>query len=150
MLTQQEFETILDDTSKVIQGDIEWQEDEDHSPSVEFRVEIVSSAGWPLFVKGSYNRDVKALTFAIIFQRSARIYALDLGKKHRNPDGIEVGEKHKHRWSERFRDKEAYEPPDITATTDRPLDVWQQFCVEAKIQHLGAMKPPVERRLFDA
>jgi hypothetical protein len=54
-LTNTEFEAILEDPSKRIDRDISWQEDEDHSPSVEFRAEIQSEAGWPLFVRGSYN-----------------------------------------------------------------------------------------------
>jgi len=44
-LTNTEFETVLSDTTKRIDGDIAWQEDEDHSPCVEFRAEIQSEAG---------------------------------------------------------------------------------------------------------
>ena len=32
-----EFEALINDAAKRIVGDIAWQEDEDHSPSVEFR-----------------------------------------------------------------------------------------------------------------
>ena len=46
-LTNTEFQTILNDTSKRIDEDIVWQEDEDHSPSVEFRVEVETDDGWP-------------------------------------------------------------------------------------------------------
>jgi len=141
---------ILDDTSKVIHGNIDWIEDEYRSPSVEFRAEIQSEAGYPLFVKGSYNRRIKAVTFAMIYQRSARIYALDLGKDHRNPDGTQVGPKHKHRWCEDFRDKEAYVPANITATAENPVEVWSQFCQEANLRHEGTMRPPADGRLFDA
>ncbi|MGH8191833.1 MAG: DUF6978 family protein, partial [Rhodanobacteraceae bacterium] len=42
-----------------------------------------------------------------------RIYGLDLGKDHHNPQCNQVGEKHKHRWTDQYRDKEAYEPRDI-------------------------------------
>ena len=55
-LTNAEFDTILDDLSKRIGGDIVWREDEDHSPSVEFRAEIQSDMGWPLFVRGATIR----------------------------------------------------------------------------------------------
>ena len=41
-LTSAEFEAILDDTSKRIDGDIAWQEDEDHSPCVDFRAEVTT------------------------------------------------------------------------------------------------------------
>ena len=63
-LTQSEFETILDDATKCIEVDIAWQEDEDHSPTVEFRAEIQSDAGWPWFVVGSYNPLLPVLTEA--------------------------------------------------------------------------------------
>jgi len=54
-VNQAEFEALLDDPTKVIAGDIRWVDDEDHSPSVEFRVEVDSEAGHPIFIHGSYN-----------------------------------------------------------------------------------------------
>ena len=48
LLTDREFASILADETKRIQDDIAWREDEDHSPAVEFRVEIESMNGWPL------------------------------------------------------------------------------------------------------
>lgn len=141
-MTEAEFAAILEDHSKAIDGDIEWSRDEDHSPAVEFRVEVISDAGWPLILCGSYNGLAHALTYALIHRGTGRIYALDLGKDHRNPTGELIGEKHKHRWTERFRDKEAYVPTDITALVNQPVDVWVQFCSEAKITHRGALKQP--------
>ncbi len=49
-MIQNEFEMLISDTTKRIAGDISWTEDEDHSPSVEFRVEVESDAGYPIFV----------------------------------------------------------------------------------------------------
>ncbi|MGH8190537.1 MAG: DUF6978 family protein, partial [Rhodanobacteraceae bacterium] len=74
-----------------------------------------------------------------------RIYGLDLGKDHHNPQCNQVGEKHKHRWTDQYRDKEAYEPRDITASATDPVTVWTQFCKEAKIAHHGQMMPPPPR-----
>ncbi|HQU47483.1 MAG TPA: hypothetical protein PK867_32060, partial [Pirellulales bacterium] len=141
-LSQSEFETILADATKAIRGDIEWIDDEDHSPAVEFRAEVVSEAGFPLFIRGSYNRLAQTLTYALIHRAAGRIYALDLGKDHHNPDCQNVGEKHKHRWKEQVRDKEAYVPGDITAPASDPRAVWQQFCTEAAIDHQGHMHDP--------
>ncbi len=73
---------------------------------------------------------------------AGRIYALDLGADHHNPDCNRIGEKHKHRWTETFRDKQAYVPKDITEPWDRPIEVWNQFCTEARIHHTGRMEPP--------
>lgn len=141
-LTNAEFEALIADTTKRIEGDIMWTGDEDHSPSVEFRAEILSDTGYPLFVRGSFNPLVPAVTFALIHKGVGRIYGLDMGKDHRNPDNNRTGDKHKHRWTERFRDKEAYVPPDITALASSPVEAWSQFCAEAAITHRGTMHPP--------
>jgi hypothetical protein len=81
-LSDAEFDAILTDCTKLIEGDIVWQEDEDHSPSLEFKVEIATAGGWPLFMKGTYNPLVPAISYALISKTSGRIYALDLGKGH--------------------------------------------------------------------
>lgn len=140
-LRQEDFESILAD-AKTIDGDIIWQEDEDHSPAVEFRADVHSTDDWTLFVCGSYNTLLHLLSYVLILTGTGRIYALDLGKDHRNPDGTHTGDKHKHRYDERYRDKVAYVPEDITATASEPLKVWQQFCQEAKIIHNGVMHAP--------
>lgn len=141
-LTQTEFETLIADSSKRIVGDIFWQPDEDHSHCVEFKADIESDAGWPLSVRGSYNHIISSLTYTLVLKTDGRIYGLDLGKDHKNPDNIRVGEKHKHRWTEQFRDKEAYVPDDITAPANDPVAVWRQFCEEAEITHNGILHPP--------
>ena len=141
-MTQAELEALLADTSKHVMGDITWLSDEDHSPTVEFRAEVGSDAGYPLFVKGSYNGLARTLTYALIHRGSGRIYALDLGKEHHNPSCSHVGEVHKHRWAEQTRDKEAYAPSDITAAVTAPVTVWRQFCVEARLDHHGLMHDP--------
>ncbi len=53
-----------------------------------------------------------------------------MGKDHHNPSCVNIGEKHKHRWNEQLRDKDAYVPEDITASVTDPVAVWQQFCTE--------------------
>ncbi len=141
-MKQQDFDVLLADTTKEINGPIEWNKDDDHYPSVEFRIEVVSQPKYPIFVKGSYNQLAQTLTYALIHQRYGRIYALDLGKDHHNPTCSTVGRKHKHRWTELFRDKEAYVPDDITAMINDPVDVWFQFCKEAFLMHNGVMYPP--------
>ena len=146
-MIQSEFEMLIADATKRITSDIDWSEDEDHSPTVEFRIDVESDAGYPIFVKGSYNAAALTLTYALIHRGSGRIYALDLGKDHHNPACPYVGEKHKHRWNETLRDKEASVPPDITAPVNDPVAVWKQFCQEAKIQHRGRMSPPPQQQL---
>ena len=141
-LTDGEFTSILNDDTKRIDGDVNWVEDEDHSPAFEFRVNVTSESGWPLFVKGRFNSLAGTLTYALILTTVGRIYGLDLGKDHHNPHCEQVGEKHKHRWSERYSDKEAYVPHDVKALVSDPVSVWQEFCIEAGIHHDGVMSRP--------
>jgi hypothetical protein len=149
-ITQNEFEAILTDTSKRIDSDINWKNDEDHSPAVEFRVPVHCTNGYPLFVNGRYNGLARTLSFHLIHSGTGRIYGLDLGADHHNPQCNHVGEKHKHKWSDACADKEAYVPPDITAQIGNPVLVWQQFCTEAKIIHNGSLDnpPPAQEELF--
>ncbi len=86
-MTQDEFEELINDTSKQINQDISWLESLEHSPTVEFRAEVDSDESYPLFVKGSYNKMIDALTYTLIHRSFGRIYGLDFGKDHRNPDG---------------------------------------------------------------
>lgn len=141
-MIQADFETLLADPTKRIVGEISWVDDEDHSPAVEFRVEVESALGYPIFIKGSYNQLAATVSYTLIHRASGRVYALDLGKDHHNPDCQYVGDVHKHRWNEPVRDKEAYVPADITAPAADPVAVWHQFCTEANIQHDGVMQQP--------
>ena len=144
MITQQEFESILADGTKWIDGDISWREDEDHSPAREFRVRVVSETGWPLTAIGWYNPLSRKLSFTLRHDAGRRILGLDLGKvAHHNPTCEFLNGTHKHRWTDDFKDKKAYAPDDITAQWDEPAAAWEQFCFEARITHKGALHAPV-------
>ena len=140
-LSDTEFAAILSDT-KWIEGDIIWQEDEDHSPAREFRVQVISNGGWDIFVEGRYNRRASKLVYPLTLRTDGRIFGLCMGNDHHNPQCNQVGPKHMHRWTEQYRDKEAYVPSTITASLRDPVTVWQQFCAEAGITHNGRMFPP--------
>ena len=140
-MTQQEFETIISDDTKEISEDIVWKDDY-HPMAKVFRIGVNSAPGYPISVNGWYNPLSGKLSYAIIHRIMGRIYALDLGADHRNPDGKLVGEKHKHRWQEGFRDTEAYVPADITEPWNRSVEVWMQFCNEANLRHSGIMLEP--------
>ena len=141
-ISQQDFESILADDTKQVTGDITWTDDDDHSPALEFRAEVESDTAYSLFVVGKYNPLAGKLSYAFIRRGVGRIYALDLGSEHRNPDGRKVGEMHKHKWRHGYRENFAYIPSDITQPWDRPIEVWNQFCAQAKLHHNGAMRPP--------
>jgi hypothetical protein len=146
-MTQAEFEALLADNTKRIEEDISWQEDEDHSPGVEFRAQVDSDPGFPLFIKGWYNREAVTLSYALIHRGVGRIYGLDLGKDHHNPSCVYVGERHKHSWTELVKDKDAYVATDITVPVTDPIEVWRQFCQEANINHTGVMHSPPPRNM---
>ena len=138
-LSQGEYEAIIADNAKVIEGDIAWSVDP-YTHAQSFRVEVDSE--YPIFVNGWYNPFSGKLSYAIIHRRVGRIYGLDLGAEHRNPDRQMVGEKHKNYWREGDRDKWAYVPEDITEPWSRPVAVWGQFCSEASLKHEGSMSSP--------
>ena len=141
-LTNAEFASILEDETKCVRHDISWTEDEDHSRAWEFRAKLETNRGWSLFVKGRNNSDAGSLTYALILKTDGRIYGLDLGKDHHNPQCNQVGEKHKHRWSEKYHNKEAYVADDVASSVSASVAVWQEFCVEAGIRNDGKMEPP--------
>lgn len=145
-LTDEEFEAILADQSKTILGDVVWTPDRGRSRTVKFRVPVGSDADHPLFVVGRCNPDPGTLSYVLVHGAVGRIYALDLGANHENPDGRLVGEPHKHAWSEKFQDRQAYMPDDITEPWDRPIEVWRQFCREASLRHEGVMRPPLAQQ----
>ena len=144
-LSREEYRTILDDDTKIISVDIGW-EGSANSSQREFRLDIESSEGYPIFIKGWYNSSSGKLSYSIIHRTAGRIYGLDLGADHQNPDGEFVGEKHKNYWVPGYRDKWAYVPEDITETWNRPVEVWRQFCAEARLTHSGTMQAPVTQR----
>ncbi len=77
----------------------------------------------------------------LLHEPSGCIVRLELGKvKHRNPSAEWLIGTHKHRWSEQFRDKQAYVPDDITYAWDKPRQVWIQFCDEIGVSHLGNLR----------
>lgn len=142
MLTDAEWRAIMADRSKRIHGDLKWERDEDHPSSLRFRARVDSVAKWPLSIRSRYNPLAGSLSYTLVLETERRIYGLDMGKKHSNPRGDEVGKVHKHRWSEQYWDKEAYLPPDITAPLTDPVAVWAQFCAEANIVHCGRLEQP--------
>jgi len=141
--TESDLDVILDNETKIISCDIQWQADEDHSPAVEFLVPINSDLGYQLKIRGSYNSKCKTFGFAMLLGGHGRIYGLDIGTDHRNPKQKErIGKIHKHKWSNIYKDKQAYVPNDITKGVCDVVKIWKEFCIEAKIRHEGELQLP--------
>lgn len=66
MLTPQEFDAILADAGKRIEGDIAWLPNPQHIGAVGFRAEVASAAGYPLFVAGWYRPHHFALAYTLV------------------------------------------------------------------------------------
>ena len=143
-MLQQEFEALMADPAKRIAGDIVWGVADSDPGARTFRVSVDAESGYPLFVQGRYNPKRGKLTFTLVCTQEGvgRIYGLDFGQPHVNPDHSTAGDPHKNYWTEGDGDIWAYEPPDISATWDNPVLAWAQFCAEANIRFSGIMRPP--------
>lgn len=142
MDSEHDFDALLADPSKEIRGDVTWTRDSGSSRAVCFRVGVHTNPPCPLIAVGRFDPSAGKLTFALIHRRAGRIYGLDLGAAHRNPDGAILRGAHKHHWKPGWKDRIAYRPPDITAAWDDPVTVWKQFCAEANLRHTGVLERP--------
>lgn len=144
-----EFDAMLSDPDKWIDGDIHWKLDPGHANAVEFQVAVGSGAGYPLRVNAWLSPPAGKLYLSVLLLGDGRVYALDLGSGHRNPGNRALmGEdKHKHRWPDLDT---VYVPDDITAALPDVRGVWRQFCAEAGIIHRGELDSPpaAQRPLF--
>lgn len=142
MIADQDIEALLADRTKQVQGDIAWRVDRDRPSTFIFRMPVLSKSNRPLEIFGRWEPGRGKLSYLLLYSGVGRIYALDMGVSHRNPGGEFLEGLHKHRWTAEFRDGLAYEPSDITAPWDEPVRVWEQFCAEAHIIHLGTLHEP--------
>lgn len=127
-----EFNAIML-SDKRIEGNINWHEDQDSSQSARvFRADVITEVGYSLFVQGRYNARIGKLSYSLILRGAGRIYALDMGREHRP-----YSDKHKH------SNGAIYDPEDITVLSTAPTQVWEQFCREARITHIGNMAQPL-------
>lgn len=158
-MTQADFETFLNDPTKSI-GDHppRWTAKPNHPALLFFHADFLGESAEDMFLEGSWNRKKGTVSFTICHRGTRsrhgrmgqRVYSLDLGVEHPNPDKTVCGSPHKHRWKEDLRlygfpgcpepcwgDEEAYVPTDITATVADPAGLWREFCAEAGIIHTG-------------
>lgn len=142
LFSKREFDKIMSDKSKKIIENIAWEGDKKDSETVKFRVSILSQKDHNIFADGSYNRYLERLSYKIIHKGiGRRIYGLDMGKDHKNPDRTIVKGDHIHEWDEDFGDKIAYSANNIiTSKATNPIEVWKEFCREAQIDFQGIME----------
>lgn len=85
---------------------------------------------------GTFNVRTQNLSYTLVWA-GCRIRSLDVGgPSHPNPDGELLPTPHKHRWTDRYRDRVAYVPLDITSTQLR--GIFYEFLAECNIEMEGA------------
>ena len=142
-LSESDVLAIIGDTSKVIEGDIEWQAQSTMRPAQRFRAPVSSEVWDGLMLQGCFSPAARKLSYTLFIPEHGRIYGLDLGAEHVNPDGKRLVGTHKVRWMAEHGDRLGYVPADITAEWSEPVLVWQQFCAEASLRHTGTMIEPM-------
>ena len=148
--TEDEIQTILNDNSKKICGNILWTRNKSFSDIATFNIPIISDGLGELTLRGSYNLIYSKISFVIVYKQK-RIYSLDIGHDHTNrktktQKRKSIGSVHKHKWSRKFKDAYAYQPDDITAKAHEVEKAWKEFCIESKITHEGIFYHPSQRQ----
>jgi hypothetical protein len=146
ILSEAETERIIG-LSKRIVGQNQWREGDDGNWYMEMSVEAEEQL--PLHLYGRFNPRTGNYTF-ILFCGRLNLRRLDVGKHHHNPECDNVGTPHKHRWTDRFRDNWAYEPPEMD-DMDSISDTFAKLLTECNITLDGRfVEPPhaYQRRLI--
>ena len=149
ILSQNEYEIIMSDTSKRIDENISWKVSASHDHAQEFRKNILSELECSLFVNGWWSPLTRKLSYTLILESAGRILGLDIGDYvHHNPTCQSIRGPHIHRWNENHKDKIADSAPN-TKSWQQPIEAWDQFCCLAVIEHRGKMIEPIlQERLF--
>jgi hypothetical protein len=135
-VSEQEVRDIMR-SKKTIEEDIAWSSSDDKAYTVEFNVPIKIDYPCKLILIGSYNFRIERFSFTILYNNEARIRSLDIGTDHKNPDDKKkIGKKHKHKWTNKYKDKLAYVPDDIT-TGAKIHKVFYEFLKECNIEYKG-------------
>ena len=146
ILSEAEAERIIG-LPKRISGQNDWQQQDDGNWYTEMPVETEEQL--PLRLYGRFNPRTSNYTL-ILFCGRLNLRRVDVGKRHHNPECDNMGTPHKHRWSDRFRDKWAYEPPEME-DADSIGDTFAKLLAECNITLDGRfVEPPqaYQRRLI--
>lgn len=142
-VTQVEFDALIADRTKRIEGPIAWIPDQSGTV-FEFRVKVISAGGDQLTIKGSHNRKLGKTTYTLF--STDRIFGADYDRKHGD-----AGSFHVHRWDANRQTSTATKADAGIEIGKDPLRLWKWFCEQAHIKHEGgalAPLPPVQRSLF--
>jgi hypothetical protein len=92
---------------------------------------------------GTYNSRTHNLSYTLVWA-GCRIRSLDIGgPPHPNPDGALLPTPHKHRWTDKHRDRWAYTPTDILSRGLR--GIFYEFLGECNVSMEGDYLDPEEQ-----
>jgi len=146
ILSEAEAERMIGLPKRIV-GQNQWRQGDDGNWYTEIPVKAEEQL--PLQLYGRFNPRTGNYTF-ILFCGRLNLRRVDVGKHHHNPDCDNVGTPHKHTWTERFRDKWAYKPPEMK-NTDSIGNTFAQLLTECNITLDGRfVEPPraYQRRLI--
>jgi len=142
IITEQEANHLIE-SPKTITDQIKWIEKPNRDQIFEFIVDVNTDLpNTKLTLVVNRNEKLRKYSFTLVYNGTARIKSLDIGKGHRNPPDrrVNVGKKHKHTWTNQWRDQWAYVPDDIT--DGAPFEqVFQEFLLECNITYRGVLPP---------
>jgi len=141
-ITEQMVASIMH-APKAITEEIKWSAKRDRDHVLEFIVPIeTSDPNIKLQLVANMNTKIRKFSLTIVYNGIARIKSLDIGKGHKNPPDrrVNVGKKHKHTWTDAWKDQWAYKPDDITDGAPFEQVFWE-FLKECNITFEGNLPP---------
>lgn len=138
-LGESEAERILT-LEKTIRIKLHWQRDEHGNWFVRVPVECKETRNLEWYAR--YNPLSGNYTSILFWQKQTIIRRLDIGKSHQNPDGTRVGRLHKHRLTDKYGDRVAYEPPEMSLVDDM-VTTLGKFLEECNVEpRVNMLAPP--------
>jgi hypothetical protein len=140
-VTQAEFEALIADLTKRIEGTISWSQDKS-GVVFDFRAKVKSDSGDQLSVKGSHNRKLGKTSYTLF--TTDRIFSVDYDRNHGD-----AGNFHIHAWDASRQKCVAMKASGQIEIARDPLRLWKWFCEQAHITHDGVLEslPPLQESL---
>ena len=146
-LTEDEADRLVA-APKTISGDLVWSHDVDRGWA-KSELKVASELGVDLRVYSNINmKEPSLFSFALLVNRVFRIRGLCINRghvnKHTNNEKWWPGT-HKHRWTDRCRDRFAYTPAESISSDVG--EAFRQFCTECAITFDGQIRPLPPRQI---
>ena len=148
MLTEHEVELILRD-GLVLSDDVRWTLQPSNPTWSQFGAFLDSPRDATVRLTMGVSLRLPQKYKILVLRGEQVLRRLDVRGSHSNPPAARSGQwkrqTHKHRWTDRFGDAEAYTPPDITTPPFTPAEheaTFRAFCEECNIDFRGEWIDP--------